>query len=40
VIVTTNLPFSEWTQVIPNARLRKALVDRIHRPRTYHRHRH
>jgi DNA replication protein DnaC len=40
VVVTTNLPFSEWTQVIPNARLRKALVDRIHRPRTYHRHRH
>jgi hypothetical protein len=29
VIVTTNLPFSEWTQVIPNARLCKALLDRI-----------
>ena len=29
VLVTTNLPFSEWTQVIPNARLCKALVDRI-----------
>ena len=29
VIVTTNLPFSEWTQVIPNARLCKALIDRI-----------
>jgi DNA replication protein DnaC len=29
VIVTTKLPFSEWTQVIPNARLCKALVDRI-----------
>ena len=29
VIVTTNLPFSEWTSVIPNARLCKALVDRI-----------
>jgi DNA replication protein DnaC len=29
VVVTTNLPFSEWTQVIPNARLCKALVDRI-----------
>ena len=28
-IVTTNLPFSEWTQVIPNARLCKALLDRI-----------
>jgi DNA replication protein DnaC len=29
VILTTNLPFSEWTQVIPNARLCKALMDRI-----------
>jgi DNA replication protein DnaC len=29
LIVTTNLPFSEWTQVIPNARLCKALLDRI-----------
>jgi len=29
VIVTTNLPFSEWTSVIPNARLCKALIDRI-----------
>jgi DNA replication protein DnaC len=29
VIVTTHLPFSEWTQVIPNARLCKALLDRI-----------
>ena len=29
VIVTTNLPFSKWTQVIPNARLCKALLDRI-----------
>jgi len=29
VIVTTNLPFSEWTQVIPNARLCKSLLDRI-----------
>ena len=29
VIVTTNLPFSEWTQVIPSARLCKALIDRI-----------
>jgi DNA replication protein DnaC len=24
-----NLPFSEWTQVVPNARLCKALLDRI-----------
>ena len=29
VIVTTNLPFSEWTQVIPNTRLCKALIGRI-----------
>jgi DNA replication protein DnaC len=29
VILTTNLPFSEWTQVIPNVRLCKALIDRI-----------
>ena len=25
----TNLPFSEWIQVFPNARLRKALLDRV-----------
>ena len=29
VLITTNLPFSEWTQVIPNARLCKALLDRL-----------
>ena len=29
LMVTTNLPFSEWTKVIPNARLCKALLDRI-----------
>jgi len=29
VIVTANLAFSEWTPVIPNARLCKALIDRI-----------
>ena len=29
LILTTNLPFSEWTQVIPNARLCKAVLDRI-----------
>ena len=29
VIVTTNLPFSEWPQVIPNRRLCKALIDRL-----------
>jgi DNA replication protein DnaC len=26
VIITTNLPFSEWTEVIPNARLCKAFA--------------
>lgn len=29
IILTTNLPFSEWTQVIPNPRLCKALLDRV-----------
>jgi len=29
MLMPTNLPFSEWTQVIPNARLCKALLDRI-----------
>ena len=28
VIVTTNLPFSEWTTMFPNARLCKAMLDR------------
>ncbi len=29
IIITTNLSFSEWTQVFPNARLCKALLDRV-----------
>lgn len=29
IIITTNLPFSEWTQVFTNARLCKALLDRL-----------
>jgi DNA replication protein DnaC len=29
VIVTTNLPFSEWTTMIANARLCKAMLDRL-----------
>jgi len=29
LILTTNLPFSEWTQVFANPRLCKALLDRI-----------
>lgn len=29
VIITTNLPFSEWTKMFPNARLCKAMLDRL-----------
>lgn len=29
LIITTNLPFSQWTQVFTNPRLCKALLDRI-----------
>ena len=29
LILTTNLPFSEWTTVFPNPRLCKALLDRV-----------
>jgi hypothetical protein len=29
VIVTTNLPFSEWSATLPNARLCEALIDRL-----------
>jgi len=29
LIVTTNLPFTEWTAVFPNPRLCKALLDRV-----------
>ena len=29
VMVTTNLPFSEWTTKFPNARLCKAMLDRL-----------
>ena len=29
LIVTTNLPFSDWTKVFPDPRLAKAVVDRI-----------
>ena len=29
LIITTNLPFSEWTAVFPNPRLCKALLDRV-----------
>ena len=29
VIMTTNLPFSEWATMFPNARLCKAMLDRL-----------
>jgi DNA replication protein DnaC len=29
IIVTTNLPFSEWTTMFPDARLCRAIVDRL-----------
>ena len=29
IIVTTNLPFGEWTRVFTDARLCKAVVDRL-----------
>ena len=29
MIVTTNLPFSEWITMFPNARLCKAMLDRL-----------
>ena len=29
LIVTTNLPFGEWTKVFTDARLAKAVVDRL-----------
>ena len=29
LLITTHLPFSEWTQVFPTVRLCKALLDRI-----------
>src|SRR6201981_382935 len=29
VIVTTNVPLSEWTTLVPNARLCKAMLDRL-----------
>ena len=32
LIITTNLPFGEWTKVFPDPRLAKAVVDRAHRP--------
>jgi len=37
VIVTTNLPFSEWTTMFPNARLCKAMLDRLTDQAPHHR---
>ena len=37
LMLTTNLPFSEWTKVIPNARLCKGAVGSHYRPRSHHR---
>jgi DNA replication protein DnaC len=37
VIVTTNLPFSEWTQVIPNAPAVQGAGRPNYRPRAHHR---
>lgn len=37
IILTTNLPFSEWTQVFPNARSRKARLDRVTGAKSVHR---
>lgn len=34
IVITTNLPFSEWTNIFPDQRLCKALIDRI----THHAH--
>jgi len=34
LIITTNLPFSEWTRVFADARLAKAVIDRL----THHAH--
>jgi DNA replication protein DnaC len=29
IVITTNLPFSEWTSMFPDPRLCRALVDRL-----------
>ncbi len=39
IIVTTNLPFSEWTTVFPNPRLCKAPAGPDHRPGAHYRNR-
>ena len=39
VILTTNLPFSEWSQVIPNPRLCKGVDRSADGSGTHHHHR-
>ncbi len=34
IVITTNLPFAEWTTVFPDARLCRAIIDRL----THHAH--
>jgi DNA replication protein DnaC len=29
LVLTTNLPFSEWTTIFPDARLCRAVIDRL-----------
>jgi hypothetical protein len=40
VAVASNLPFSEWGQIIPDPRLVAAIVDRVTLNRPHHRDRH
>ena len=35
IMVTTNLPFDEWTEVFGSERLTGALLDRLHPPRAH-----
>ncbi len=35
IIVTTNLPFDEWTEAFGSERLTGALLDRLHPPRAH-----
>jgi hypothetical protein len=39
LVLTTNLAFSEWSSVFPNAACTTALIDRVVPPRRHHRHR-
>jgi hypothetical protein len=39
LIVTTNLPFSEWTQVFPNPAPVQGIAGSHHRPGAHHRNR-